>query len=423
MLRSRLLAAALLTASLAAAGCAGEPTFALRTNEAAGSLAADATTGPPVDALSAGAGGAPASEAGAASSPTLPATTIVAPRSIQGGTVTAGSVDDNERFDDYLAYRATATKAGLHDVDVTGRRVIRVRGAGGRPVLGARVRVGDGPRPLLDARTHSDGRVLFLPRATEGAGAGPWPVTVDAGGARASATLTADGPELVVTAGPEVGDPGKLDVVFLLDATGSMGDELDRLTANMASTASKVLEAAGGSQVRFGLTAFKDRGDDYVTRSSPLTSDVRSFSGELAKVKAGGGGDTPESVSAGLNEAVTKSAWGGDDVAKVIVLVGDAAPHTDYRDEPSYAADARAAADRGIRIHAIASSGLSDQGEYAFRQMAQLSAGRFVFLTYGADGGPGGSTPHQVDKYAVKSLDELVATLLVEELRPGRQTQ
>ena len=65
--------------------------------------------------------------------------------------------------------------------DVAGRRVVRVVAGDGHPVLGARVVVG-GDRPLLDARTHSDGRVLFLPKATEGAGDGPWPVTVDAGG-------------------------------------------------------------------------------------------------------------------------------------------------------------------------------------------------------------------------------------------------
>ena len=337
--------------------------------------------------------------------------------------MTAGSVDDNERFEDYLAYRAKAATTGVHDVDVTGRRVVRVVAAGGHPVLGARVVVGSGA-PLLDARTHSDGRVLFLPKATPGAGEGPWPVVVEAGGARAEASLAASGPDLTVTVGSGADDPAKLDVMFLLDATGSMGDELDRLTANMASTATKVAASAGSrSRIRFGLTAFKDRGDDYVTRTFDLTADVDRFAEALGRVKAGGGGDIPESVSAGLHEAVTKPAWGGDDVAKVIVLVGDAAPHTDYQDEPSYAADARAAAARGIRLHAIASSGLDDRGEYAFRQMAQLTAGRFVFLTYGADGGPGDSTTHHVDKYSVKSLDDLVATLLVEELRPGRQTQ
>ncbi len=367
--------------------------------------------------------------AGRSSTGAAPSTAVAGPPAVGGapvpsGPVTAGSVDDNERFDDYLTYRSSASKAGLLDVDVTGRRVVRVVGAGGHPVLGARVVVGDGSRPLLDARTHSDGRALFLPRASDGAGAGPWPVTVEVGGARATASLAADGPDLTVNVGPEAADPGKLDVMFLLDATGSMGDELGRLTDNMASTAAKVEAAAGAdSQVRFGLTAFKDRGDDYVTRTTDLTADVGSFRSALAKVKAGGGGDTPESVSAGLHEAVTKPAWGGDDVAKVIVLVGDAAPHTDYRDEPSYSADARVAAARGIRIHAIASSGLDDQGEYAFRQLAQLTAGRFVFLTYGADGGPGDSTTHHVDKYAVKSLDDLVATLLTEELHPGRQTQ
>lgn len=352
-----------------------------------------------------------------------PSATTVPGRLAPSTAVTTGSVDDNERFDDYLAYRATASTAGLHDVDVTGRRVIRVVAGDGRPVLGARVTVGNG-KPLLDARTHSDGRVLFLPKATDGAGEGPWPVVVEAGGARTTASLAATGADLTVTVGAGGIDPARLDVVFLLDATGSMGDELDRLTANMASTASKVVATAGpGAKIRFGLTAFKDRGDDYVTRTFDLTGDVDGFRGALARVKAGGGGDTPESVSAGLHEAVTKPAWGGDDVAKVIVLVGDAAPHTDYQDEPSYAADARAAAARGIRIHAIASSGLTDQGEFAFRQMAQLTAGRFVFLTYGADGGPGESTPHNVDKYSVKSLDELVATLLGEELRPGRLTQ
>jgi hypothetical protein len=429
-MRTRLLACGLLAVVLpVAAGCSSPDEVSSEAGR--GWLGGP----PPPPSATGGSGGAsedalaaagPPAESSRAPDPAVPSTPLIgAPAPATG--VTAGSVDDNERFDDYLAYRSSATKTGLHDVDVAGRRVVRVVAGDGHPVLGARVVVGAGGQgsqgsPLLDARTHSDGRVLFLPKATEGAGEGPWPVTVEAGGTRATATLA--GPEVTVTLGAGASDPTKLDVVFLLDATGSMSDELDRLTANMASTASRVAATAGpGSQVRFGLTAFKDRGDDYVTRTFDLTGNVESFRSALSQVKAGGGGDKPESVAAGLHEAVTKPAWGGDDVAKVIVLVGDAAPHTDHPGEPSYAADARAAAARGIRLHAIASSGLDDLGEYAFRQMAQLTAGRFVFLTYGADGGPGASTPHHVDKYSVKSLDELVATLLTEELRPGRQTQ
>ena len=76
------------------------------------------------------------------------------------------------------------------------------------------------------------------------------------------------------------------------------------------------------------------------------------------------------------------------------------------------------AAERGITIHPIASSGLDDQGEYVFRQLAQTTGGRFVFLTYGADGEPGDGTTHDVDDYSVLSLDDLVVRIVEDTLAP-----
>jgi hypothetical protein len=381
---------------------------------------------PPTGGSAAGGGGEASLAAGAVADATMARAPLAPGTSpaVRVGPVTAGSSDDNERFDDYLRYIATAPTTGLHPVDVAGRRVVRVKGTDGHAVLGARVRIGDGQAPLLDARTPADGRVLFFPKATPGAGAGPWPVVVESGATKTTATLKPDGGDLVVDLATAAADPTRLDVMFLLDATGSMGDELDRLTANMATTATKVADAAGpGAVVRFGLTAFRDEGDAFLTKTFDLTTAHKAFQAAIADVKAGGGGDTPEAVSAGLHEAILKPTWGGADVAKVIVLVGDAAPHADGRQQADYAADARTAAAKGIRLHAIASSGLDDAGEFSFRQMALLAAGKFVFLTYGADGGPGDATTHHVDKYAVKPLDELVATLLIEELHPGKAPQ
>ena len=98
-------------------------------------------------------------------------------------------------------------------------------------------------------------------------------------------------------------------------------------------------------------------------------------------------------------------------------LVADAAPHLDYADDADYAVEMDVAAQRGVKIHPIASSGLDDQGEYVMRQLAQYTTGRFNFLTYGADGvSPGDSTPHHVDDYSVLSLDELVVQLVSDEL-------
>ena len=141
----------------------------------------------------------------------------------------------------------------------------------------------------------------------------------------------------------------------------------------------------------------------------------------LRSVAADGGGDTPEDVDAGLHDAVGKVAWRGDDAVKLILLVGDAAPHLDYTDAASdYVVDAVEAARRGIKVHALAASGLDDQGEYVFRQIAQATEGRFVFLTYGADGGPGDSTTHHVAGYTPEALDDLVVSLVSDELAPCR---
>jgi hypothetical protein len=103
----------------------------------------------------------------------------------------------------------------------------------------------------------------------------------------------------------------------------------------------------------------------------------------------------------------------------MMFLLGDAAPHLDYKGDADYAHEMQDAAARGIKIDPIASSGLDDQGEFVFRQLAQYTTGTFNFLTYGADGkSPGSSTPNHVEGYDVLSLDQLVVKLVTDELKP-----
>ncbi len=97
-------------------------------------------------------------------------------------------------------------------------------------------------------------------------------------------------------------------------------------------------------------------------------------------------------------------------------LIADAPPHLDYSQDHDYAEDVFTAVERGVKIFPIASSGLDDQGEYIFRQLAQISGGKFLFLTYGAGGAPGDDTTHHVDDYSVLSLDDLVVRIVQEEL-------
>jgi hypothetical protein len=100
-------------------------------------------------------------------------------------------------------------------------------------------------------------------------------------------------------------------------------------------------------------------------------------------------------------------------------LIADAPPHLDYPQDYDYAEEMEIAARRGIKIFPIASSGLDDQGEYIFRQIAQFTQGRFIFLTYEGPtngGSPGEVTTHHVEDYSVNNLDDLLVKLVEEEL-------
>jgi hypothetical protein len=366
---------------------------------AAGDVAAVAPSAASSSAKTARPGGAPA-----------PDGFTTPPPDRQGPGLRAGSVDDNAAFADYLRYRDEFRRLGItvRDIDVSVRHVFTVVDEAGKPLLGAVVREGD-----QEVRTGPDGRALLFGNiggATVGYGNAS--VAVDfapEAGREHRITLPVRRPE----------GRAKLDVLFLIDTTGSMGDEIDRLKDSVRSVAERISGLPAGADLRLGMTVYRDRGDLFVTRTFDFTSSVDVFKTALADVRADGGGDTPEDLNAGLHEAVTSPSWRGDEAVKLVFLIADAPPHLDYQDGADYTADLRAAARRGIKIMPIASSGLDDQGEYVFRQLAQITMGRFTFLTYGADGAsPGDQTDHHVSDYAVLALDDLVVRLVTDELRP-----
>lgn len=136
----------------------------------------------------------------------------------------------------------------------------------------------------------------------------------------------------------------------------------------------------------------------------------------MRTVVADGGGDEPEHLNQALHDAAIRPGWRGDDTIKLVFVVADAPPHLDYQSDVDYAIDALLASRRGIKIQPIASSGSGPVAEYVFRQLAQITSGRFVFLTYGANGAPGDRTNVNVDAYETLALDALVVRLASEEV-------
>lgn len=200
-----------------------------------------------------------------------------------------------------------------------------------------------------------------------------------------------------------------IEVVFVLDTTGSMSGLIEAAKEKIWSIASSMAQADSAPQIRMGLVAYRDRGDNYVTRVTDLSSDLDSVYATLMDYRAEGGGDSPESVNKALYDALHEISWSRDQKAyQVVFLVGDAPPHMDYQDEPRYPQIVASAKERGIVVNAI-QAGSSHATGQEWRRIASLGAGAF-FQVDASGSAVAIATPYD-DKLAVLSK-ELDATRL-----------
>ena len=270
-------------------------------------------------------------------------------------TLTGGSIDDNERFEDYLAYRADFFGLGIavRDLDPTGRIVVTVTGEGNLPAAGAEVVVaGEGIEVSL--RTTADGTVRFHPEAYA-AGAGPF--TVSAGNA---STMVERGHSVALkTSLPTAtGQTVALDVLFLLDATGSMDDEIHQLKITIDEVAQRIHQLPRDVDVRLGMTLYRDEGDEFLTSTFDLTPDIEAFAEALSAVVADGGDDYPEALDEALADALSQPSWrSASETVQLVFLVADAPPQILRQVPVPYTDSMREAARRGIKIFPVSSSG------------------------------------------------------------------
>ena len=207
---------------------------------------------------------------------------------------------------------------------------------------------------------------------------------------------------------PDLGPP-RVEVAFVLDTTGSMSGLIEGAKQKIWSIANRIADGDPVPDVRFGLVAYRDIGDAYVTDRVPLTEDLDHVFNRLMGFEAAGGGDGPEHVNAALHDAVFGMEWTEQDdrVLKLVFLVGDAPPHMDYDDGKDYREICTAAVERGLIINTVRCGGDAQCAEY-WRDIARRSEGRFTSID-----ASGGMTS------VATPVDERLAQLNIDLARTG----
>ncbi len=330
-----------------------------------------------------------------------PATMMPAPNGARAGMLTAGEVNDFAKWSLWEKYlQSTESYQKTWGLTPRQRYTVQVKTKDGYPVANYPVQI-----------TDDKGNTLFQTITDNTGKAELW-------GKEGQETIVLDEP-------CEVSDA--VDVLFVFDATGSMGDELRYLQVEMKDVISRAKAATGGLAIRTGAVVYRDHSDEYLTRISRLTENIATTQEFIEHQNANGGGDYPEAVPEALMAALNSAGWNDNARARIAFLILDAPCHEDSASLALMNEQILNAAALGVRIVPVVCSGIDEKAEYLLRALALMTNGTSFFLT--DDSGIG--NPHHkptTDSLVVEHLNDMLVRTIVEfskmpECQPLEETE
>jgi hypothetical protein len=343
------------------------------------------------------------------------------PYQISSGLLTAGEWNDNKNFwfiRDLLAngqnynYSDFFKKWGLSPFT----RIVVKCTAAGEPAEGARVTVTCATNGAIYEGVTDHNGMCYVYYSVIDRDASPTHVSVSYGGDTQVSDITAS--QLTGEQNVEIAfekrdqKTKKLDLMFTIDTTGSMSDEIRYLQKELENVIIRVKDDCGNIPVRLSVNFYRDHGDAYVVKPYEFTTDIDSALADLAREYADGGGDYEEAVELALESSIYDHDW-DDDSIKLMFMVLDAPPHNTASIRESLHESIMAASKKGIRIIPVASSGVDKDTEFLLRAFAMTTGGTYTFLT--DDSGIGGShLEPTVGDYEVEHLNDMLVRIIEE---------
>lgn len=333
---------------------------------------------------------------------------------IEAGQLTAGEFDDNLNPQVMEQELSTlfADEVAIGGLPISDRVVATVTDSDGYPLPGANVDIVDDSGSIISLPTGTDGRVLFMPQLDGFAGRSDVHVSVSAQGLTTTSSVPNNAHWTFSVPGAHGGGPQELDLGFVIDTTGSMGDELQYIQAEVKDIANQIATNYPNVSIHYGLVLYRDLHDEYTTRSFPFTDNLDAFQANLAAQNAAGGDDYPEAAELGMAAAVGLE-WRSGNVARVLFHIADAPPHDNAY--AAFLAQVGIARASNIRIYPVGASGVGIDAEYLMRLSAMTTAARYLFLTDDSGIGNTHEIPH-IPCFQVEHLNDLMVRMLASEL-------
>jgi von Willebrand factor type A domain len=330
-----------------------------------------------------------------------------------GGVLTAGEWNDLDNWSFWKnlmlndTFNINQTKWGFNTSEKW-QFVIKDNNA--QLVSNAVVEIKNGTNILWTGRTNKYGSLQIIPSILNGTNIVNANYTVSYNNNSAvTGTLAANNPIINITIPNAITTPTNVDIMLIVDATGSMSDEITYLKNELLDVLNRADNQISG-EMRFASIFYRDFGDEYITKASPFTTNKATIVNFVSAQSAGGGGDYPEAVEEALKSAMQQS-WSVNAKAKIIFLITDAPSHETAEILTALKNQIKDAASRGIMIIPVTASGIDKSSEFLYRFMAQATNSTYTFLTNNSGIGNNHITP-TVGSYQVEFLNNLMVRLI-----------
>ena len=332
----------------------------------------------------------------------------------QGGLVTAGEWND---LDNWAFYQKTLMKEPFKGFPddwqmYTNHRIAVALTAKNKPAANATVTLFRNDTPIWTAKTDNLGRAeLWVGAFQKEKELNPTLLRLKVNEQWVSTATISETQVNRIALDETLPSPtNQVQIAFMVDATGSMGDELEFLKMDLKKVINEVQKTNTQLKISTGTVFYRDEGDEYVVKHSPFTEDINQTTEFISQQRADGGGDFPEAVDKALVQ-LNQLQWQPEARTRIAFLVLDAPPHNKPAVISSIQYSVKTAAASGIKLIPVVASGIDKTTEFLMRFIAMYTNGTYVFITDHSGIGNKHLEP-SVGEYQVEKLSDLMVRLI-----------